>query len=73
MIGVGNFLVAADQHKVVIFNSKSGEYIRTLMLPQRYADRNLRGHKDFAFSEDGITVMHSQRNFPIVADIIRFW
>ena len=50
-VGAGNFLVAADQHKVVIFNSKSGEYIRTLVLPPRYVDRNLKGHKDFAFSK----------------------
>ena len=79
----GNFLVAADQYKVVIFNSKSGEYIRTIVLPPHYntqedsvedADRFCwKGHTDFAFSEDGIIVIHSQRNFPIAADVLLFW
>ena len=79
----GNFLVAADQSKVVIFNSKSGAYVRTIVLPPHYntqadleedADRFCwKGHTDFAFSEDGIIVIHSQRNFPIAADVLLFW
>ena len=79
----GNFLVAADQSKVVIFNSKSGAYVRTIVLPPQYntqadaeedADRFCwKGHTDFAFSEDGIIVIHSQRNFPIAADVLLFW
>ena len=32
-----------------------------------------KGHTDFAFTEDGIIVIHSQRNFPVAADILRFW
>ena len=31
------------------------------------------GHTDFAFAEDGIIIVHSQRNFPVAADIILFW
>ena len=79
----GKFLVAADQSKVVIFNSETGAYVRTLELPPHYntqedseedADRFCwKGHTDFAFSEDGIIVIHSQRNFPIAADVLLFW
>ena len=76
-------MVAADQSKVLIFNSESGAYVRTLELPPHYntqedseedADRFCwKGHTDFTFSEDGIIVIHSQRNFPIAADVLLFW
>ena len=32
-----------------------------------------KGHTDFAFTEDGIIIIHSQRNFPIAADVLLFW
>ena len=75
--------MAADQSKVVLFNSQSGSYVRTLMLPPNYdtlkqsRENDNRfcwnGHTDFAFAEDGIIVIHNQRNFPIGADILLFW
>jgi len=79
----GNFLCAADQNKIVIWNSKTGHYVRTIMIPEHYnfkddteesADKFCwKGHTDFAFTEDGIIIIHSQRNFPIAADILLFW
>ena len=79
----GNFLCAADQNKIVIWNSKNGKYIRTIRIPDHYnfqddveesADKFCwKGHTDFAFTEDGIIIIHSQRNFPIAADILLFW
>ncbi len=32
-----------------------------------------KGHTDFAFAEDGIIIIHSQRNFPVAADVMLFW
>ena len=79
----GNFLVAADQNKICLWNSQSGEYYRTITLPKHYnalEDKQetedkfcWKGHTDFAFTEDGIIVIHSQRNFPVAADVILFW
>ena len=79
----GNFLCAADQNKIVIWNSKTGNYVRTIMIPSHYnykddveesADKFCwKGHTDFAFTEDGIIIIHSQRNYPIAADILLFW
>ena len=77
--------MVADLSKVMIFNSKSGAYIRTIVLPNLFDTRSdqveqyyreLDGgkcHTNFAFSEDGIIVFHSQRNFPIAADVLLFW
>jgi len=79
----GQFLVAADQSRIVIFSSSTGRHIRSLDLPPHYGtleDRDeaadkfcWKGHTDFAFTEDGIIVIHSQRNFPVAADIFLFW
>ena len=79
----GNFLVAADQNKICLWNSRTGEYYRTITLPKHYnalEDKQetedkfcWKGHTDFAFTEDGIIVIHSQRNFPVAADVILFW
>ena len=76
-------MLVADLSKVVIFDSKSGAYIRTIVLPNLFDTRmdlqyyrELDGgkcHTNFAFSEDGIIVFHSQRNFPIAADVLLFW
>ena len=75
--------MVADLSKVVIFNSKSGAYIRTIVLPNLFDTRmdlqyyreldGGKSHTNFAFSEDGIIVFHSQRNFPIAADVLLFW
>ena len=75
--------MAADQSEIVIFSSSTGRHIRTLDLPPHYGtleDRDeaadkfcWKGHTDFAFTEDGIIVIHSQRNFPVAADIFLFW
>ena len=79
----GNFLCAADQDKIVIWNARNGKYIRTIDIPPHYdhrEDKNeaqdkycWKGHTDFAFAEDGIIIIHSQRNFPIAADVMLFW
>ena len=79
----GKFLVATDQTKMVVFESYTGRYIRTIELPAHYniqedrdeaADRFCwKGHTDFAFTEDGIIIIHSQRNFPVAADVFLFW
>ena len=79
----GNFLVAADQNKICLWNSATGEYYRTISLPKHYnavEDKKesedkfcWKGHTDFAFTEDGIIVIHSQRNFPVAADVLLFW
>ena len=79
-------MAVADQSRVVMFNSKSGEYVRTIVLPPGYNDNTQedsqeeeedrgcwKGHTDFAFSEDGIIVIHNKRNFPIAADVLLFW
>jgi len=90
----GNFVCAADLDKVVIWNSKTGDYVRTIRIPEHYTaaaragasddDDNggdlwsngsyvWRGHTDFAFAEDGLVIVHSQRNFPVAADVLLFW
>jgi len=79
----GNFLCAADQDKIVIWNSRNGKFIRTIQIPPHYDFREdmtelrdkfcWKGHTDFAFAEDGIIIIHSQRNFPIAADVMLFW
>ena len=79
----GNFLCAADQDKIVIWNAKNGKFIRTIGIPAHYDFREdttelrdkycWKGHTDFAFAEDGIIIIHSQRNFPIAADVMLFW
>merc|ERR1711874_782718 len=79
----GNFVCAADQDKVVVWNSKTGEYINTIGIPKHYNVKEdpeelrdkfcWKGHTDFAFAEDGIIVIHSQRNFPVAADVLLFW
>ena len=78
-------MVAADQCRVVLFNSKTGAHVNTIKLPPNYDtlkkskksdNRDMfswNGHTDFAFAEDGIIVIHNQRNFPIGADILLFW
>ena len=53
-------------------------YIYIIINPKINVTPNLRnslyiGHTDFAFAEDGIIIVHSQRNFPVAADIILFW
>jgi len=79
----GNFLCAADQDKIVIWNARNGKFIRTIEIPPHYDFREdmtelrdkycWKGHTDFAFAEDGIIIIHSQRNFPIAADVMLFW
>lgn len=79
----GPFLCVADQNKVVIWNNKTGQLVNTLTIPEHYNYRDdpdetgdkfcWKGHTDFAFTEDGIIVIHSQRNFPIAADVFLFW
>jgi len=79
----GNFLCAADQDKIVIWNARNGKFIRTIEIPAHYDFREdkaelqdkycWKGHTDFAFAEDGIIIIHSQRNFPIAADVMLFW
>lgn len=78
----GNFLCAADLNKIVIWNSRTGKYIRTIKIAPHYNVANhsptsdsdyWKGHTDFAFAEDGIIIIHSHRNFPVAADIMLFW
>jgi len=79
----GNFLCAADQNRIVLWNSRTGAYVNTIVIPQHYNYRDdpeesadkycWKGHTDFAFTEDGIIIIHSQRNFPIAADVLLFW
>lgn len=79
----GAFLCVADQNKVVIWDSQTGAHINTINIPEHYNYRDdpdesqdkfcWKGHTDFAFTEDGIIVIHSQRNFPIAADVFLFW
>ena len=35
----GNFLCAADQDKIVIWNARNGKYIRTIAIPAHYDHR----------------------------------
>jgi len=79
----GRFLCAADQGRVVVWDSKTGRHLRTIVLPPHYSRRAdpsededrfcWKGHTDFAFTEDGIIIIHSQRNAPVAADIFLFW
>lgn len=79
----GCFVCAADLNQIVIWNSKTGQYINTIKIPSHYNVRNdnqepqdaysWKGHTDFAFAEDGIIIVHSKRNFPIAADVMLFW
>lgn len=79
----GNFLCVADLEKVLIWNINNGKFVRTIPIPKHYnvkEDRDeiedkfcWKGHTDFAFAEDGIIIVHSQRNFPAAADIMLFW
>merc|ERR550532_2755470 len=74
----GNFVCCADQDKICLWNSRTGEYLNTINIPPHYNFREdpdeandkycWKGHTDFAFTEDGIIIIHSQRNFPIAAD-----
>jgi len=79
----GNFLCCADQNRIVLWNSRTGDYVNTIVIPQHYNYRDdpeesadkycWKGHTDFAFTEDGIIIIHSQRNFPVAADVLLFW
>jgi len=79
----GRFLCCADQNRIVLWESRSGRHVNTILIPDHYnyrddpeesADRYCwKGHTDFAFTEDGIIIIHSQRNFPIAADVFLFW
>lgn len=79
----GNFVCAADQNKIILWNSKTGKFINTIHIPDHYNHKEddhemqdkfcWKGHTDFAFAEDGVIVIHSQRNFPIAADVLLFW
>ena len=82
----GDLLLVSDQTFVEIFNSKSGDYFKTLTLSPLYNfswqdgyrqdvfEKNSgKGQTNFAFSENGIIVFHNQRNFPIAADILLYW
>ena len=79
----GKFLCAADQDKLVVWNAQNGKFIRSIAIPSHYDfkdDENERddpdcwkGHTDFSFSEEGIIIIHSQRYFPIAADVLLFW
>ena len=73
-------MVVSDQSKLVIFNSKSGACLRTIVMPVLYnteaedvKDYRWREETVFAFSEDSLIVFHSRRNFPIAADVLLFW
>ena len=76
-----NFLCAADQNRMVIWNSKTGCFVRTIMIPKHYSVTGeeseefgcWKGHTDFAFTENRIIIVHNRRNFPIAADIFLFW
>ena len=69
--------------QIVLWNSRTGCHVRTISLPRHYDYQEdleesqdkfcWKGHTDFAFTEDGIIIIHSQRNFPIAADILLFW
>ncbi len=79
----GNFLCAADLGRVVVWDSRNGRYVRSLPIVPHYNAREdpseaeepycWKGHTDFAFAEDGIIIIHSQRNFPAAADVMLFW
>jgi len=79
----GAFLCVADQNKVVVWNSKTGDLLNTINIMKHYNYRDdpeetdekfcWKGHTDFAFTEDGIIVIHSQRNYPAAADLLLFW
>merc|ERR1712029_1142384 len=75
----GDFLCVSDTTSVVIWNSKSGKFIRQITIPKHYQTREddpeapWQGHTDFAFAEDGLVIVHNKRNFPIAADILLFW
>ncbi len=79
----GNFLCAADVGHIVVWDSRSGRHIREVPIAPHYAPREdpsetedrfcWKGHTDFAFAEDGIIIIHSQRNFPVAADVMLFW
>ena len=75
----GNFLCVSDTTSVVIWNSKTGHFIRQITIPKHYQTREddpeapWQGHTDFAFAEDGLVIVHNKRNFPIAADILLFW
>ena len=79
----GNFVCAADLEKIVIWNSRNGKLIKVIPIAPHYSSRDdphevldrycWKGHTDFAFAEDGIIIVHSQRNFPVAADVILFW
>ena len=32
----GNFLCAADQNRIVLWNSRTGDYVNTIVIPQHY-------------------------------------
>jgi len=77
-----NFLCAVDQNRIVIWDSKNGRYVRTIMIPEHYNFKDdseeyewyeWKGHSGFGFSEDRIIIIHNQRNFPIAADVLLFW
>jgi len=79
----GNFLTVADQNRIVLWNSKTGKHFNTIVLPEHYncrddpvesADKwSRKGHRGISFCEEGIIIIHNQRNFPIAADVIKFW
>ena len=66
----------------IIWNSNTGCFVRTIMIPEHYKSKDdgdesefglWKGHNDFAFTENMIIIIQHKRDFPIAADILLFW
>ena len=74
----GNFLMAADQNKICLWNSVTGQYYRTITLPSHYnsmVETGEEGSTRFDLRDHMIIVIRSNAPvalFPLAADILRF-
>jgi len=80
----GVFLVAVDHNRVVVWESWTGNYVRTILIPLHYYERDLdeesngdihswKGHAGFAFTEESMIIIHNPLNAPVAADVFLFW
>ena len=77
-------ILAADSKKFCMFNVKNGKYVSTLNIPAQLERSNGKKESDCAYEQPGlnyftfeehmlIAVHDSERGFPAVLDIYKFW
>merc|ERR1712029_1019174 len=73
----GNFLCVSDMTSVVIWNSKSGKFIRQITIPKHQTCKygGVTCDRALKFCQGALIMVHNETNFPNadIADILLFW